>query len=224
MNESLRSILITDLPARFVSELIGASRWAYRDSYEAVYSDNNYDEPEKKGLLPYVRRARIEKKIREVALDAGLTATVEKNSAKNTEYTLIKSGRVALTVSKSFDRGSLPALARFREQYSSINQHAAQIQMLPVLSMPFEASLYGVIIHGSSNLSHNELGFLQIGFLDSRKYRWVEAPIDLEDIMDAQSLSSQQKDPLIQLQEKNRQPRLKEKYIATDEIIKKVTL
>ncbi len=218
MNESLRNMLINDLSPVFVSQLIEIANWVYRDAYGAIYSDSSYDDSEKKYILPHTRRAKFEKKAREIALDCGLKTTIEQNIVKNTEYTLIKCGRFAFTISKTSGKSQLPAKSDFRKQYSEINQHLLQMPLFQIISEPKNTSIYGIIIHEHNPFKQDELGFLRIGFPDPIKHKWAEEPVDLIDIMESQTLLSQKQSANDEKSyDIDRQPKPKERYIVMTE-------
>ena len=191
MNASLRTLLATDLPDAFVSELINVANWIYRDTHEAIALDSNYDAPEKEYLLPHTRRAIMESKMRELANKHNVQVTIEENSAKNTKYSLIRCGRFALTISKAPGESQLPSKCNFRKQYAEINQHIKQLSLFPLPSNPQDSSIYGIIIHGHDLNDQSKLAFLRIGFPEHEKRGWVEDPIDLLEIMELQALNAQ---------------------------------
>jgi hypothetical protein len=66
----------------------------------------------------------------------------------------------------------------------------AQKTLFPVESEPREAELFGIIVHTESS-NKSVFGFSGIGFPDTSFAGWVEAPIDLLDIIDSQAKSAQ---------------------------------
>jgi len=189
MKKSLFDMISSDLPPKFVSQVIDAAIWAYRDAYEAIISDNTIGDHQKGYLLPHMRRAKIETKVMEIALDCALNATVEKNVSNNTNYTLIRCGRFVLTISMTGRRNNFPAnKCNFRKQYSEINQHIQQLQLFEIDSEPECESIYGIIIHGHNFSKQGELGFINIGFPDPTKLdKWVDIPLDLMDVKELQN-------------------------------------
>lgn len=187
MNDSLRDILVSDLPPSFVRRLIDAARWTYLEAHAQMEGHSLYGEPECEYLEPHVRRALFEAKLAEIALDSGLKVTTERVASGAAQYRLVRAGRLQLTGSKTTSRNVVPRRCVFRRQYADINEHINQQQLFPVPSDPDVASLYCMIIHGASVERPGELGYCCFAFPTQQGDRWAQEPIDLEDIRDYQA-------------------------------------
>lgn len=211
MNESLRNILLTDIPPAFVKRLINDAGWVYKEARARVENDPLLGDPERAYLEPHIRRALFERKLVEAGLDTGMVATTECVTSGSAQYNLVRAGRLLLTCSKTTSRKVVPRSCAFRGQYSYINEHIAQRQLFPVPSMPSQASLYCIIIHGPSLETPGELGYCCFAFPSHEGEKWVQEPIDLLDIRDYQQTRYQKNlDDRAQIQ--TVEPKLKPKF------------
>jgi len=60
------------------------------------------------------------------------------------------------------------------------------VQMFPVDSRPTEYDIYGIIFHREAAGDKAKLGTLSVGIPNERCDGWLEEPIDLVDLADAQ--------------------------------------
>lgn len=215
MNDSLREILIADLPPSFVTRFIAAAAWAYQEAWDQCQNNTLLLDDGKMQLLPHLRRLLLEAKLQEIALDSGLRAESEPVISGAYKYVAVRSGRLVITCSKTTGPNAVPKSCDFREQYSDINEHIDQQNLFPVISNPGKDSLYGIIIHGPGE-KEMELGFCCLGFPSQDMNSWAQAPIALADVRDYQQQRYQKPtDDRSVIQEV--EPKLKPKFDADDD-------
>ena len=194
MNDSLREILIADVPPAFVSRLIDDAKWVYKEAHAHIKNGPLVGDAERAYLEPHYRRALFERKMMDAGLDSGLRAETERASSGAAQYNLIRVGRILLTCSRTTSRNAVPRACAFRGQYSDVNEHINQRQLFPMPSQPGKSSLYCIITHGPSNEKVGELGFCCFAFPTQSGERWAQEPIDLVDIYDYQKARYQKRD------------------------------
>jgi hypothetical protein len=211
VNDSLREILVTDVPPAFVLRLIQDAAWVYKEAHARVLNDSLLGDAERAYLEPHHRRALFERKLMEAALDSGLQATTERVSSGAAQYNLIRAGRLLLTCSRTVGRNVVPRACMFRGQYAGINEHIDQLQLFPVSSNPGESSLYCIVSHGPSAEKPGELGYCCFAFPMQEGGKWAQEPVDLTDVRDYQKARYQKiDDDRAEIQ--NVEPKLKPKY------------
>lgn len=186
MNDSLREILIADLPPAFVSRFQDAASEVYREASTRIKNDALLDDDSRNQLLPHLRRALLETRFKTIALDSGLRAEAESVSSGAHKYVAVRVGRLVLTCSKTTGPNAVPRACNFRDQYSDVNEHINQHQIFPIVSNPGNESLYCLIIHGPSEYTENDLGYCSFGFPSPNLEKWVEEPVALADVRDYQ--------------------------------------
>ncbi len=215
MNDSLREILITDLPPAFVTRFQEAATWAYQEAWERVRNDTLITDDGRQQLMPGLRRVLLEAKLQGIALDSGLRAESEKVSSGAYRYVAVRAGRLVLTCSKTSGRNAVPRTCEFRGQYSDINEHIDQQSLFPVCSSPGRESVYCIIIHGPDARNKGDIGLCCFGFPSTDMQTWVQEPIALADIHDYQQLRYRKnEDDRAQIQQV--EPQLKPEFGATD--------
>lgn len=215
MNDSLREILIADLPPAFVNRFQEATVWAYREAWERVKNDTLITDDGRQQLLPHLRRVLLEAKLQGIALDSGVRAESESVTSGAHKYVAVRVGRLVMTCSKTTGRNAVPRSCDFRDQYSDINEHIDQQSLFPVASTPGCESLYCIIIHGPTEQNNGELGFCCFGFPSPDMQKWTQEPIALADIRDYQ-LTRYQKTEDDRAQIQPVEPKLKPKFGAGD--------
>src|SRR5205085_7818130 len=113
-NESLRDLLIEDVPLRFTTGLIQKLPVIYKEAFGRAYEDSSWNEPEAHYILGHYRRVLFEPVFRREAAKAGLKVRVELNAANNCHYTLVHTGRFILTESHVRNKSDAPKHAIFR--------------------------------------------------------------------------------------------------------------
>lgn len=215
MNDSLREILIADLPPAFVTRFLEAATWAYREAWERVKNETLVTDDGRQQMLPHWRRVLLEAKLQSIALDSGLRAESEAVSSGAHKYVAVRAGRLVMTCSKTTGQNAVPRSCDFREQYSDVNEHVDQQSLFPVSSIPGRESLYCIIIHGPTAENKGDLGFCCFGFPSRDMQKWADEPIALADIRDYQQSRYQKiEDDRAQIQPI--EPKLKPKFDAGD--------
>lgn len=196
MNDSLREILIADVPPAFVARVLNDAQWVYKEARAHVKNDPLLGEAERAYMEPHYRRALFERKMMDAGLDSGLVATPERVTSGAATYNLVRAGRLLLTCSKTPSRNVVTRACVFREQFADVNEHIDQQQLFPVNSTPGDASLYCIIIHGQSIEKPGELGYCCFAFPQKKrddKWVWAQEPVDLADIRDYQQTRYQKR-------------------------------
>lgn len=183
-----------DLPHEFVQSFLSQLSRVYVESRAKAESD--FQEPEMQYMLPHIRRAFSEQLFRETALNAGLAATVEPNRSGNHTYTLVCTGRLSLTISHVLYTSNVPRPAKFREQYSEINQHLRQRSLFEPINnaSPQSGDVYGILLHhldekkGEDGEILYEDGFVEIGFPKVGCETWLAETVNLYKVRDMQAL------------------------------------
>lgn len=186
MNDTLREILIADLPPAFVTRMIRDAEQVYPLAHSHFAHDPLLGKAERDYMEPHYRRALFERRMMDAGLDAGLKVTTQNVSSGAATYNLVRAGRLILTCSRTPSRNVAPRSCSFRGQYADINEHIDQTQLFPVASTPGEAALYCIIIHGPSLEDVGTLGFCCFAFPKQDGEKWAQEPIDLADIRDYQ--------------------------------------
>lgn len=214
MNDSLRDYLVADVPPAFVTRVLAAADWVYKEAHAHVVNNSLLGDAERAYLEPHYRRALFERQMMDAALDSGLQAQTERVTSGAAQYNVVRAGRLVLTCSKTSSRYVVPRACSFRGQYSDINEHVDQRQLFSVPSNPGVASLYGIIIHGSA-AKPGELGYCCFGFPTQDFEKWLQDPIDLADIRDYQQQRYQKSDD-DRAQIQPIEPKLKPQFGADD--------
>jgi hypothetical protein len=187
MAAPLFELLLADLPSGFCSGLVARMQFVYLESFESVKNDPRFGEPEMRYMHGHTRRALVEFGLRELAAEHGLGVEMKRaDGVGGPEHVMLTSGRFCFTACHISTINSFPKESRHREQYSVINEHVAQGQLFPIASLPTAADIYGIIFHCEAGGSKSKLGTLSIGFPNERCDDWIDAPIPLVDLADAQ--------------------------------------
>ena len=193
-NQSLKEMLAVDLPPEFVCTLLERAPAVYREAYAAVWYNPDLGKREAQYLLGHQRRALFEATFRESARLHGLPfsmkrTTDERGHAHGCYHVRVIVGRFAFTQCHVQSPGAFPKSSRSREQYSQINEHAAQVLLFPTDSIPREEELYGIIIHTKHRDNKREIQSLAVGFPNSEFTAWIQEPIPLAEIEALQAAS-----------------------------------
>src|SRR5271167_3237706 len=98
-DRGLAELVFDSIPERFITGLLRQAPNAYKQAHSDCYSNPLLGPTESKWLLPYYRRGILEKLLRELANDCGLSSTIHLNSNRNTNYTLVRCLRLVLSTS-----------------------------------------------------------------------------------------------------------------------------
>jgi hypothetical protein len=190
VRETLQDVIAASLPMAFVSQIYPKINGIYQEAAASVRGMTMIEEPERRHLLPYLRRNLVEAGIRKLALDCGLMATVEWTETGSSQFTLIRTSRARLTLSKTKHDWSLPDNCYFRKQNSRVNDMLMQGALFPVAAPSSEDNnlLYAIITHGPEPRS-DALGFVSIGFPCPDMKSWAEPTVSILSIQERQQLS-----------------------------------
>jgi hypothetical protein len=175
--EPLLSLLAEELPLGFLENIWDAREHICKESYERAYSDTVWGDAEAHYILPHFRRALFEPVFRNSATKNKLIVAIERNLAKNYEYTLVRAGQLVLTASHVKTGGKLPRPALFRAHYASVN-HVLSNPRLPFLEGPPKelykrGEKYALILHGEDSRDASSFGFLRFAFPSTDLKQWL---------------------------------------------------
>ncbi|HVG34537.1 MAG TPA: hypothetical protein VM911_15815 [Pyrinomonadaceae bacterium] len=88
--DSLKEMLIQDVPLKFVTNLLQTTPGLLRDAHGRAFEEPAWDDEEGQHSLGYFRFWLFQPMLRREAAKVGLEATIEYNKANNTPYTLIR--------------------------------------------------------------------------------------------------------------------------------------
>ncbi len=191
MKEKLKSQIFQDiaksLPERFVNGLIERHRPIYEEAYESCFNNPALDEPEAEYLRPHKKRALYERVFRHLALDSGLKATVERNTARNHKYTLVSAGKFLITASYNNSPSQMVRPGKFRKQHACVNWRVSQQVMyfIPGKDLYGTGGIYAILLHGPDAENPKLPGFLKLSIPSEGYNHWIEQ-FDLRDIREAQ--------------------------------------
>jgi len=196
MSSRLFDLLVADIPSGFCTAALDRMQRIYPEAYESVKNDPRFGEPEVKYMHGHTRRALVEFGLRELAVAHKVKVEMKRAEGfGGPEHVMLSSGRFCFTACHVPSMSTFPRDSRYREQYSAINEHVTQGQLFAVASNPAEADIYGIIIHCEAVGSKSKLGTLSIGFPNQKYNDWIDEPIALVDIADAQARLHQKEQP-----------------------------
>lgn len=153
----LESYFFSSVPEQFLRETIRTVWGVYR----ALERDcARYDQPEREYMRGHFRRANIESAWRKVASNfRELRVSVKKNKRENIKFTLIKAGRLRLTVSAVSSAGAVPREAIYRTNLASTQLKLYESNP----KLPPARALYGILTHGWGR-DLTSPGFVSVAF------------------------------------------------------------
>jgi hypothetical protein len=210
-NPSLKEMLIEDLPAGFVNELIDDIESVYTDSHAAMFNDPELGVNQAKTVLGHYRRSRAETLLERLAVKHGLKAETVQPVGGGCTHVSVHVGRFELVMCHVISRDAFPQHSDDREQSSKANECLSQMDWLEESVVPGEGEFYGIIIHTEVAGVKNKLGSIKIGFPNHEWDEWIEEPIDMIEISEIQKLKGQgQEDLQGFIQDEKARPKLKE--------------
>jgi len=188
MRETLQEIVAKSVPPQWLREVYGRFQRCYEEAFQHVANYPLLDAPERRHILPYLRRGLVEADARRWALDCGMHATVEDTETESHQFTFIRTGQICFTISKTTNGNALPTSCGFRKQHSHVNNMLMQQAMFPVIVAPAgdEDLIYAIITHGPTD-NGQSLGFVSIGFPNSEMTGWAEPPVSIIEIQERQT-------------------------------------
>jgi hypothetical protein len=188
MRETLQELVAKSVSPVWLAEIYRRIQLCYAEADAHVANYTLLGEPERRNLLPHLRRGLVEADARKWAIECGLHATIENTVPDGHQFTLIKTGNLCLTISKTATSCSLPDLCVFRKQHSLINDMLMQQEMFPVTSVPTKDDelIYAILTHGPA-YNGKDLDFVYLGFPNSDMTAWAEAPVSILEIQERQA-------------------------------------
>lgn len=157
---SFIEIFFDSVPKAFLDDVVLGVFEAYQEAHDETR--DRYDPPEAHDLVPYLRRAKVERAMRAAAEKHGLVATVEQNAAENCFHTRIMSKRVVITESVVPTPATLVRSAEFRKTYARSNQLVLPgFESAPPLP---DAPIYAIILHGPDRKIPSLPAFIKVAF------------------------------------------------------------
>jgi hypothetical protein len=163
----LFSVLEAEVPEGFFHSVIRSFWAAYEVAHNLAFA--NHAPPEAHDLLPYLRRAKIEESLRDVASRSGLLNTYEKNEGKNAWYTQVRTSNCVFTASSVEGPQQMVRSAIFRETLAA----SAQLSLFSSNEEKGKA-FYGILLHGPDVLEPSRPAFIRLGFPSKDCKAWVE--------------------------------------------------
>lgn len=154
----LIEIFNRSVPEKFLQHVIKCLFNVYKEAYDDC--DINYSSTEAHDLLPYMRRAKFESRLHELATGSGLRATSQLNKARNSHHTTVLADNIALTSSYVPSPFSLVRHAEFRMGYAKLNQ----LHLFKKDCVDPNATLYAILLHGDDGVNKNLPAFAHIQF------------------------------------------------------------
>jgi len=171
--------ILRDTKLPFWRRLQSSMEWAYDESYQAVTNDTRTLEDQKSAKLLDERFYVAERALRQAAADTGMISTIQKISANDWSYTLVRGGAVALVQHYVQTPSEMARPAKFRETMSAMNTFlsAPQFDFGDINPKVFDLSaINGILIHGPIGKKFDEseqrLGFLNFAVADESYRTW----------------------------------------------------
>jgi hypothetical protein len=211
VRQTLQDVVAAELPPAFVSAIYPLLGRLYTEAAAYVRENRFMEEPEHRNLLPYARRNMAEKGLRDLASNHGLRGTVEWTETRSAQFTMIRTPRIRLTISKTAHEWAVPETCYFRKTNSVVNDMLMQGNLWPVSAPEQNDSelLYAILTHGPAPKSE-ALGFVNIGFPRPDMKAWAEPTVSILDIEQRQQQIVKPADPMADEQERQRTAPLKE--------------
>lgn len=166
------------MPRPFMESIVRVLFDVYVTSHE--HCENHFEREEGTDIRHFIRRALLEAELRSIAKQfPQITATVELNQSGNWHHTRIICGRIALTQNAVGDPEDVVRPSIFRSMYAAPdNQRYLLPEMKPEVSPP-DSLLYGILVHGKSEMSHLFPGFANIVFPKPDLQSYYDGHIEL---------------------------------------------
>lgn len=156
---NLKRLVKDEIPFDFFKSFIKDLPIIYKAAYE--YADN-FSPPQAKDLLPYIRRAKIDEHLKNVAEGfEPLEHSICLNQARNCHYVKVEAGSITLTANAVNGPSEMVRQAIFRGTLAVSNQ----LLLFPdKYNRPKGNSYYAVILHGAENFDESRVAFVYLGF------------------------------------------------------------
>lgn len=171
--------VLRDTKMPFWRGIQNSMEWAYDESFQAVTNDTRILEDQKPAKLLDERFYVAERALRQIAAETGMISTVQKISANDWNYTLVRGGAVAMVQCYVQTPSEMARPAKFREAMSAMNTFlsAPQFDLGDINPKVFDLSaINGILIHGpigkKFEASDQRLGFLNFAVADESYRTW----------------------------------------------------
>lgn len=187
MMPTLKQLLINDLPAGFVCEVIDRLPTIYKDSFLAVTNDSNLGDEQAKYVMGYLRRGYAEALLERAAVNHGLKSEMVQPGNGGCKHIKVSVGKFSIVTCHVQARAGFPTSSENRVQASSINEFLSQMSLFPIDSNPEIGKFFAILVHTEvSSNRKDSFGSVYIGFPNHDFSNWIEEPIDLMEIRDLQ--------------------------------------
>jgi hypothetical protein len=219
MRETLQEIVARSAPPHWVREIYTKVQHCYAEAHLTLANCSGLDDAQRGILLPHFRRGLVETTLHRWSVECGMRATVESTKTDSHKFTLIRFGKIGITISKTNTSSAMPESCWFRKQHSRVNDMLMQQALFPVptSSELDEELIYAIITHGPESRGI-QLGFVALGFPNGEMSDWAEPPVSILDIQERQATLFQKPEVDLQeaLQEERRTPKVKRDVLKND--------
>jgi hypothetical protein len=185
MQELLLQSIGRALPGNFVRTLASDVEWAYKEAFAASFQNPLLDEHEANYQYPHYRRSILEKRVRDSAGAAGLSAEIRPNHVNNYHFTEISAGDWIFTLKHTSDEKHMLTSSIFREQSAALNGLLDQLTMPAILGGPDQrphSKFSAIIFHATDRQDKSTPGFIRIG-IPREDFLWWEAVFDIHELL-----------------------------------------
>lgn len=161
--QSLIKLVKSEVPMEFLTSWTCSLDNVYQETKS--HTSSYYADHVAEDILPYIRRAKAEELLCNTANQYKIKVSIEKNSAKNWNYTQVRSGKILMTTSYVDAPNKIVRAARFRETLAE-NQYKL---FIPIDDQEGD-SYYAILLHGGLAQSY----FARIAFPSPDCQRYIE--------------------------------------------------
>ncbi len=159
------------IPNVFLKELVFSLAPAYMNAYERAFSE--YEKYEAMNVLPFMRRANIEKAFGATAVKHGLKASKRKSSG-GWNFTLVQAGDILITQAAA-SKYYVVYPAQYRLDLAKNNWMLdRQLHMYLREELPKEEMFHAIFLHGKQENDPSKPAFAHLVFPDVNCRSYVE--------------------------------------------------
>ncbi len=170
--------------------------WSYSESHAASFNNPLLDECDAEYSYPHLRRAIMEKRVRDSARAAGLSVSLQWNQANNYQFTEIEAGDWVFTLKHTSDEKHMLKSSIFREQSAELNGLLPQLVMPSILGIkPTDAKrrFSAIIFHATDRVDKSIPGFVRIG-VPREDFSWWEECFDIHELIIGDTVAPSQEE------------------------------
>ncbi len=186
--KKLVEILASELPPEFIIDLKRRLTSVYKESRAKAVNDPAWSEAWDSYMYGNYRHVLSNITLEKLAAQHNLPVEIKKTETESANFCVVKTNKLAFTISHVKTPKSVPDRARHREQYSRINNHLPQRDMFEEHYIDNNCDIFAIICHGESKNS-NELGFIGFSFTSAKGNRVLEH-ISLDEIYELQYIQT----------------------------------